>query len=108
MALDPELRATMNQTIFIASLGGLSDFGDPQYDTPREAKARVEAETASSSRGDETLSDFLITTEEPISKNDRVWLPGEDVTDTAASRMPQKVFEVPDEDGSTSHFEVLI
>lgn len=113
--MDPDLRCTLNQVIYVAPLTGRSSSGTPTFGTPESMKARVEKHQRriESDKG-EKLTTHRIYTEGEISMRDRLWLPGvfSDALTVAQlakiARHPLAVVEEPDEDGSTSHFEVLV
>ena len=110
MALDPALRDCLNQRVWLAKLGGVSSDGDPQYGQTVAFLARVvpERKVKTNASGEEVVSEFVLYTETDIRLHDRVWLPGEDHREQANSRLPQSVEAGVDEDGTTTHFEVLI
>ena len=111
MALDPELRKMMAQTIYVAHVSStLADVhGGKQWETPDPQAARVEPKRRvfHDAKGNELISDYFVVTEGRIGLSDRVWLPGDD-TVAGRGRQPKSVFAVPDEDGSISHFEVYV
>lgn len=111
MPVDSELRKMMAQTIYVARVSSTlaNVYGGKSWDTPDPFAARVEPKrrTHHSATGDEVISDFLVLTETRIGLTDRVWLPG-DSTTAGRGREPKSVFEVPDEDGTISHYEVYV
>lgn len=106
----PELRALMNQAINVAARTGADVNGDPAYAAPAAVDARVEPNrrVIENASGQFITSEFAIYTEQAIGSLDRVWLPGDSPADATKARLPLKVFVGIDEDGSESHYEVLV
>ena len=111
MPLDPDLQRMFRQTIYVAQPRGDNTLeGDLVYGSPAAVVCRCEPSTVvtdTSPTGEETVSEWLILTATAIGNRDHIWLPGASVT-AANARMPQRVDEVTDEDGSVSHYEVLV
>ena len=76
-----------------------------QDDPYREEKKRTLIEQPN---GQVVVSDTMIYTEEPISLGDRIWLDGVNQSDPTLARQPKRVWKLPDEDGSLSHYEVAL
>lgn len=111
MSLDPVLAAMMAQTIHIQHMDGSTEYGDPQYSFDFvEAKARVEKKRTivSDANGEQVASDWAVYTQTEVNLLDRVWLPGTDRTKASEARLPKQVMRGTDEDGSTTHYEVMI
>ena len=98
------------QSINVSPFSGVSAFGDPSYSTPVCAAARVEPvrKTLYSANGEEMQSEYAIYTLQQISMLDRVWLPGDSPADPTKARVPMKVYQGIDTDGSTTHYEVFV
>ena len=113
MSLDPQLRATLTDTIYIASMTARSSTGQPTYGTPASVVARVETDARTIDRPDGTqLSTMhwicLDTTRIPL-LGDRLWLPGIDQTDATKAREIQHIERLPGlTDASTDHYEVRV
>jgi hypothetical protein len=110
MPLDPCIRSQLKQNIYIASPSGLSASGDKTYGTATCVKARVERRTNVIETADGQFKETThrILTESAIDLKDRIWLPGEDQTDSSAARLPQRVDIGVDENGLTTHYEVQV
>ena len=111
MSLDPQLRAQLAQTIYVASASTVDNYGQATYGTPAAVKARVE--NLSSTRddgadGEERASSMLIITETAIALSDRIWLPGDNQADPTLARRPISVLVLPDERGAIDHYETKL
>lgn len=100
----------MAQTINVAARVGVSSVGDATYGVAAAVKARVEPvrKTTTNAEGEILMTEFAIYTEAAIGLYDRIWLPGDLPTDATKARVPLKVYEGVDEDGSLSHYEVWV
>ena len=110
MALDRCLKDLFRQRIWIARITGVTEFGDPQYGPPCPAFAFVERErnVIATPQGEERQTDHVVFTDEAVTEDDRLWLPWDDHTDEARGRLPQRIFEGIDEDGTVHHREVFV
>jgi len=108
--VDPQLRKTCRQRIWVAQLSAVDSFGDPSFGSPQPFMARVEddQETEDRPEGEERLSRKRIVTEEQIRITDRVWLPGDSPTEATLARTPRSVQELPDERGVIDHYETIV
>ena len=105
------LKWTLNKTIHVAQVAGYSPGGTETLGTPVPVKAYVEVmvNTQGSNLGSERTTTHLVITEDQISTDDRIWLPGLDPTNAAFSRQPDSVDAFNDpETGAVSHYEVVI
>ena len=111
MAMDPCLKATLNQTIYVASRTGTSSYGDSTFGAATARKARVEVDrrlVANPFTGKEEVTSHRIVVEQAIGLNDRIWLPGHSTSDATLARIPKQVQEGISENGSLHHYEVLV
>ena len=108
--MDPQLKATCNQVIFVSRLASVSNSGDPTYGAPVRVMARVEddEENADSSAGTQRRTRVRIMTEEEIRDTDRIWIRGASPSDASLGRTPLKVQELPDESGAIDHYETVL
>lgn len=112
MALDPEIKRMFRQTIYVARPRAYTTNGDAIYFAPtpilcRWEPAQIVTDTAAS--GEETVSDFLFTTDVLIGQKDHIWPPGINPHDhDIDARVPQRIDVLTDEDGTVSHYEVLV
>lgn len=106
--LDPALRAQFQQTIYVASVTSVSNYGDPSYGAPVARKARVvqRPRRTTNATGEEIVTTFLLACEQEIKATDRVWLPGVDQTNLSLSLEPKTVAIGVNERGQTTHYEV--
>jgi hypothetical protein len=117
MSLDPQLRAQLAQTIYVASASTVDNYGQVTYGTPAAVKARVENLSSidggqggaiGSTDGEERASSMLIITETAIALSDRIWLPGDNQADPTLARRPISVLVLPDERGAIDHYETKL
>ena len=118
MSLDPQLRAQLAQTIYVASASTVDNYGQVAYGTPAAVKARVEnlSSIDSGSRGgaigvsdgEQRASSMLIITETAIALSDRIWLPGDNQADPTLARRPISVLVLPNEKGAVDHYETKL
>lgn len=111
MALDPELARLFNQTAYVAPFLSVTTSGDRVYGDAAPVRVRQEASVQladTSPNGEQLMSSYRWFTLSVVSMQDHVWLVGQDPTNDALARMPKQISTIADEDGSVSHFEVLI
>lgn len=111
MALDPEIRRLFKQTFYVATPLSFTRGGDALYNAPVAALCicqPVSIVTDTSPSGEETVSDFEIITEQAVGKKDHIWLPGTNPASAVDARVAQRVDTLTDEDGTVSHYEVLV
>jgi hypothetical protein len=110
MPLDPQLRAQLRQTIYVATATGSTSYGEQTFGAPVAALARVEPkdEETESDTGREDQSRWLIITEATITELDRIWLPGANQTDATQARRPRKVYKAIGEFGEFWHYEIEV
>lgn len=116
--MDAQLRAQLNQTIYVANPSSANSFGELSYTAPEAVKARVEFRTdiesggnggaISVGEGEVAGTTVLVITESRIRPMSRVWLPGVDSGDVTLARRPQSVVELPGENGETDHYETRV
>lgn len=110
MAMDPQMKALLLQTIYVAARSG-QGVVDPTYGSPASRAARVELRTSSVKNADGFVkqTDYLIFLEESIGLHDRVWLPGVYTSGSDGKhRLPAAVEAVVGWDGVTCHYEVRL
>jgi len=110
VSMDPQLKCQLAQTISVASVSSVSNMGDPTYGTPATRNARVVTQRTivQSPDGEEIISNQVIVTEAEIKIDDRVWLPGDDNTNTGLARTPKSIIRGIDEIGNIDHFETYV
>lgn len=108
--MDPQLRAQLAETIYVAAPSTVDNYGQTTYATPVAVKARVEhlVSTESAQTGEESASSMLIITEGEIKPESRVWLPGDNQADATLARRPLSVLRLPDERGNVDHYETRL
>lgn len=108
--MDPQLRAQLAETIYVAAPSTVDNYGQTTYSTPVAVKARVEylVSTESAQTGEESASSMLIITEGEIKPESRVWLPGDNQADATLARRPLSVLRLPDERGNVDHYETRL
>lgn len=112
MALPYALRRMLNDTIYLASVTGRGNSGQPTYGTPAAVSARVEVSTRQIQGPDgtalQTSHCIFLDTDRPPVRGDRLWMPGDARTD-ALARLVRHVDALPAASGSgTSHYEVYV
>ena len=111
MVLDPDLKRLQKQTIYVAKVNGKTNSGDSTYGSPAAVKCRcvpAAIVTDTSATGEETVSEVMIETVTRIDAKDHIWLPGVDQTNASLARVAGRIDELTDEDGTVSHYEVLV
>lgn len=108
--MDPQLKATCAQTIYVAAISSVSSYGDPTYGTPAAVDARVEPDVREivGVSGERMVTSYRVITEAAIAINSRIWLPGDSSADATLARHPMKVTSFPGEDGNTHHYECYV
>lgn len=112
MSLPAALARLLTATVYLASVSGRTNSGQPTWTTAVSCAARVEQTSRQIQQADGTILQtshciFLDTTRAPL-RGDRLWLPGDDRTD-ALARIVRHVDTLPAAPGSgTSHYEVYV
>ena len=112
MALPAALARMLTSTVYLASVSGRADSGQPTWAAAVACAARVEQSSRQIQQADGTMLQtshciFLNTTRAPL-RGDRLWLPGDARTD-ALARIVRQVDTLPSAPGSdTSHYEVYV
>lgn len=79
----------LEHTIFVAEPASLDDAGESDgYGEPEKRRARVrqKSKLVRMPGGEETTTTHMVATDTAISRQARVWLPGEDPKDVEAAR----------------------
>lgn len=107
--MDPQLRAQLLQTIYVAARTGYAS-GSPTYGTAASRLARVERETRviDAADGSRKTTTHSIIVEASIGELDRIWLPGDSSATASLARTPAAVYELVGELGAVDHYEVLV
>ena len=114
MAMDPELRATLTETAYYASVASVSTSGDPVYNTPVSFVCRTEQDRVFHGpmffprHGEAEESNMLIFTETAVPEDAMIWLPGLDQTNAALGRRPKRREVARSYTGTISHYEIYI
>ena len=109
MALDPQLKSQLAQTVWIADETGRGVDGKPAYGARRSLPARVvgRIQQVRNTTGEEVQSMRQLILEEKISRNSKLWLPDED-PDTDRGHRPVAVAERFGEKGELDHVKVWL
>lgn len=114
MALDQQLADCLTETINVAGPLDItySPGGTETILRTRAVKAYIERGIMMVNAGDgtsESVTDMIIT-EEAITLDDRIWLPGDDTSTSQFSRQPRRVDALPDvqHPGTISHYETTL
>jgi len=111
VAIDPTLKASMVTTMYYAAVSGRDGSGDPTgHAAPATMKVRLEEKhkLVKDRLGNEVVSNRQFTTEQAITIDDYLWLPGDDETDDNLARKPIAVGKALDATGGVSHYEVAL
>lgn len=110
MALDPQIKSTLQQTIAVASASTRNEAGDLAYGAPANRLSRVElySKRIVTADGEEKQTTHKILVELAIGENDRIWLPGDSSADAKLARLPLQIGVAVDENGALSHYEVTV
>jgi hypothetical protein len=110
--MDPEVRKRLRQTITVRSSTSYTDAGNEVLGEPRSIPAHIEThvENVTGPGGTERRWMTLVITELAVDEHERVYLPGEDVTDAHAGARPDRVVALPDPfvDDAIDHYEVWL
>lgn len=116
--MDPQLRAQLAETIYVASPSTVDTYGQIAYGAPVAVKARVEFKRSVESggrggvlearEGEQAGTSTFVITESAITITDRIWLPGDDQTDATLARRPLAVLRLPNERGAVDHYETKL
>ena len=111
--LDPVLKASMAQTVYVAAVSSIGSDLTPVYAAAASRIAKVEledrvVEQANGSMRATTHVLILDAADGDVSLTDRIWLPGDGSTDVAKARHPAQRIKSPEEDGTATHLEVLL
>jgi hypothetical protein len=100
----------MNQSIYVAAVTGIDQFGKPLYGPAVLRKVRVELgnRMVTRSTGEESVSRARFWCETPIGLTDRVWLPGASTADAESSSLPIDVSSVTDKNGGRTLYKVAL
>lgn len=108
--MHPAIKALLAQTITVQAPTGVDNYGSPTGGSQSSVSARVELyekETVNA-RGERVRTTHRIYTEDAISLDSLIWLPGADTGDATDARRPHRVDSHPDENGTTHHYETVI
>jgi chitodextrinase len=108
--MDPQLKAQLAETIYVATASGVDQAGDPSYNAPATRAARVVNVRDTVERKDGTILEttVAIITEAEIKLTDRVWLPGVDQTDATKARRPRYVEKAITERGALDFYRTKL
>lgn len=111
MTLDPDIKRTLVHTVHVAPTLSITPSGDPIHGDPVARVARCDPSHAivgSGPNGEDDVSEWLLVLEDTIGRKDRVWPLGADEADPSQGFIPKRVEPLYDEDGTLSHYEVLL
>jgi hypothetical protein len=108
--MDPQLKAQLAETVYIAVASGVDSAGDYSYGAPVARSARVVDVAADSEGPDGTneASDAVLIVEAEVFESDRVWLPGVNQADATLARRPKRIERGVGEFGTTDFFRVTV
>ncbi len=109
--MDPQIKATLTATIYVASATGADVYGQPTWGTPAARLVCVERsdKILPGPNGEQLRTSHLIITDTAIGTMDRIWLTGDSSSDATKARRPMAVDPIPDElSANTSHWEVYV
>ena len=109
MAIDPQIKASLQQTIAVAVESGISS-GVRTYGAAANRSARVEdsRRVVDAADGSQVQTSHIIIVENSIGLFNRIWLPDVSSSDATLARLPVAVEKCVDEDGDVSHYEVYV
>jgi hypothetical protein len=93
------------QTITFKVVTGVGDFGARTLGSASTAAARVEptSKRVKNDQGDDVLASHIVYTEAALTKDHRVWFPGEDTANRDKARVPIAVQIFVDGNGVESY-----
>lgn len=96
------------QTAYVASVTSTDNYGKAVYGTPRSFLCRVEGQRRMqrTSSGEESVSNWVMHTTEPILLTDRIWLPGRNIAQVEGSLVPMSVRASLDKAGARTLYRV--
>ena len=108
--MDPQLKAQLKETIYIAAIATADAAGDTTFAAPVSRSARVvnTQETHEATDGTKYKTDVAIITEDEIPLNSRVWLPGVDQSNATLARIPRFVERATTERGTLDFFRTKL
>ena len=108
--MDPALKAMMGDTINTVLRTGRNADGTPTYGSPALITARVEENERiiRPLKGEAVATSHLLFTEEEITIDHRIWLPGDLTTDLTVARRPIKTTPILNEVGVVEHYETWV
>jgi hypothetical protein len=102
----------LNQTVYVARQTGRDASGNPSWSDPEPIRARVEGDFRrqfiENEMAEVVESDFTFISQEPIGKQDRIWLPQDEVGDLTKARIPQRTALAPYFDGDTVFYQTWV
>lgn len=108
--MDPQITASLKQTINVAPYSSALRAGDPTFGAAVAVSAYIEDKiiTVRGPSGNELKTSKLIITASAIGLQDRVWLPGDSTSDRTKGRSPVSVETFVDEVGNADHYETYL
>ena len=100
----------LTDTITVASRIGADSYGQPTYGAQVAIPARVESKLTLmlSAQGANLNSDHVIVTTTLINPDDQIWLPGDDIAQSAKARRPLKITNAYVKSGAFTLYETYL
>lgn len=97
-------------TVNVASAAGIDAKGRATFGAPRAIKARVQGQRrmVRTSTGEESVSNFIVWTDQPVLLTDRLWMPGSSTAQVEGSLVPLAITVSPDKTGARTLYKVEV
>ena len=108
--MDPQLKAQLRETIYVAAASSVDAAGDASFAAAASRLARVVniSDTIEQADGTKLKATVAIITEAEIPMNSRVWLPGVDQSNNSLARVPRFVERAVDEKGNLDFYRTKL
>ena len=108
--MDPQLKAQLRETIYVAAASSVDAAGDASFAAAASRLARVVniSDTIEQADGTKLKTTVAIITEAEIPMNSRVWLPGVDQSNNSLARVPRFVERAVDEKGNLDFYRTKL
>lgn len=100
--------AWLTQTVNVAPVSGIDQYGKPTYGPPVARQVRLEQRRTmvTTGRGEEAVANHRLWCAEPINLTDRIWLPGLSTADNEAAKLALTVSSSSDKPGARTLYKV--
>jgi hypothetical protein len=112
--MDPQLRATLAETAYYASVSSVSTSGDPVYGAATAFVCRTELDRYFHGplfmprQGEEEETNVVIYTEVDVPDDALIWLPGVSTASATGGRRPKRREVARGPTGAISHYEIYL